>query len=358
LRYNINIFKERFMSVISNSNINFNFKNSTYLTDHRLCFINNEIFSYTSGSGVGYNSMRAAILSSIGEFLERENMIPSKTNNSIYKNNFITGYSIIQEKSIQVEASKIITLYGLNNFSDSCGQASHIDSKSCIKNAVGEFIERQSFIFNYLSKGRSRLISLEEEPKFKYWLKKYKNLRFYDISIIDNFYVVLCKGIHNNNFYIGLGGSNRIDEAIFHSIKEALLCDYAYKLKNSNMNLYKDSRMDDYTNIFLNLSTQKLNEAYSYLDHNYEVYRYKDLVSYPFSIKSIFSNLNKKYNMDPLIFFLTPLRKIDGLKIVKIFDLNWFPSLCPKFYHEDTYNFVESITGKKLDRKCNFLPFP
>ena len=75
-------------------------------------------------------------------------------------------------------------------------------------------------------------------------------------------------------------------------------------------------------------------------------------------MENIFHNLNRQFSVDPLIFFLKPIRDINTLKVIKVLDLNWFPNMFPKTYDEILYDYVENVTNIKLDRKCSFIPFP
>lgn len=184
--------------------------------------------------------------------------------------------------------------------------------------------------------------------------KRFKNIQFYNISLIESFYVILGKTIYNGNFYIGLGASNDIDKAIFQCIKEIFQMDYIYSFHGKN----NSKKEIDYVDIFMSLSTDRISEAYKYLDENFTVCEYKELTSREFSIDNIFQQLNKQYNMKPLIIFLAPLRMINNLKIVKVLDRNWFSNLFPMSYEEKVYDFVEKVTHKELDRKCEFIPFP
>jgi len=124
------------------------------------------------------------------------------------------------------------------------------------------------------------------------------------------------------------------------------------------MNIIKDRKEYDYWDIFVSLPTEKIERAYNYLDENCTVCDYSKLVKRHFSVENVFMKLNKKYKMNPLIFYIESIRDINTLKIVKTVDLNWFPHMYPKFYDEKTYKFVEEATGKNLDRKCEFIPFP
>lgn len=340
------------MNLTRNIEVKSRLTNPIFLKDKRFSSIISEDNAIVSGGHIDFNSKISNVLAAIGEFFERERFMPNGLNKRIYKDNIITGYSFIDQKTVEININNIISSECI--FVDSCGLASHTNSKDCIFNAISEFIERQSFIFNYLSKGRGILIKLDNEVKFKYVLEKFEDIKFYNISLIEDFYVILGKTIYNGKFYIGLGASNDIDKAIFQCIKEIFQMDYFYLFQGKKNN---KERMD-YIDMFMSLSTDRINEAYKYLDENCIVCEYKELVSKEFSIDNIFRQLNKQYNMKPVIFFLAPLRMINNLKLVKVLDLNWFPNLFPKSYEEKVYNFVEKATHKELDRKCEFIPFP
>ncbi|MBU3228913.1 YcaO-like family protein [Clostridium algidicarnis] len=344
------------MDIIRNTEIKYRYNNPTYLNDTRFSFVFSKNNSIVSGSCINFDSKIPAILASVGEFLERERFMPNDLNRKVYKNYLIEGYSFIDKKLIKVNINKVIG--NINTFTDSCGLASHTNSEECIFNAIKEFIERQSFILNYLSKGSTKLINLGEGGKFEYALKKFRNLKFYDISLIEDFYVILGKVVHNGNFYIGLGASNCIDKAILQCIKEIYQMDYAYYYEEKSRLKYNNKKVKDYMDVFMNLPTERLIEAYRYLDENCTICQYDKLIYKEFSIEWVFKQLNEKHSMNPLIFFLQPLRDIDTLKFVKIIDLKWFPNLFPKSYEQKVYDFVEGVTNKKLDRKCQFIPFP
>lgn len=345
------------MDISRSVDIKHRFSEPIYLNNKRfgqISVINNSTVS--AGSLNIFGGKIPTILASVGEFFERERMMPNKLNRKIFKDDLITGYSLIDEQIVQINMNTIIG--NENNFVDSCGLASHTNSNDCIFNAIKEFIERQSFIFNYLSKESGKLINLDCIEKYEYILKKFKNFKFYNVSLIDEFYVILGKGIYDGNFYIGLGASNCLDEAISQSIKEIFQMDSIYSYKKLNILKFNDKKGNDYLDLFMSLSTDQINKAYKYLDENCIVCDYEKMVSKKFSVDKIFGQLNEHYCMKPLIFFLDPLREIGNLKFVKVLDLNWFPNLLPKTYAEKVYDFVESVTNKKLDRRCEFIPFP
>lgn len=327
----------------------------TYLRDRYTGAIQSMINWKDSGGSID-NKKTSTILSSIGEFLERERLIKDRMDKDNYSNSLIEGYSLLNKRITKVSMDNIIG--DGSNFIDTCGMASHTNSLKCLFNGIGEFIERQSYIFNYLSKGNARLINLDNNEKFKPVLNSMNYLKFYEISLIDDYYVVLGKGIHNGKFYVGLGSSNCIEEAIFQSIREIMQLEMIYNFKSLNKEIYVKNKESYYHDVFLKLSTERLTDAYKYLDENCNKQNYMDFVFREFSIQNIFRKLNKRYYMDPLIFFLKPIRDIDILKIIKVLDLNWFPNMFPKTYDKAVYDYVENATNVKLDRECSFIPFP
>lgn len=246
------------MDIVRSVDVKYRFIEPVYLNDKRLgqvSAINNPIVS--GGTLNNFGAKTPTILASIGEFFERERMMPNKLNRKIFKDDLITGYSLIDKKPVQININTIIG--NENNFVDSCGLASHTNSKDCIFNATKEFVERQSFIFNYLSKGSGKLINLDGVEKYEYILRKFKGLKFYDISLIDEFYVILGKGIYSGKFYIGLGASNCLDEAIFQSIKEIFQMASIYSYEESNTLKSNNKKSNDYLDIFMSLSTGRIN---------------------------------------------------------------------------------------------------
>lgn len=345
------------MDVCRSFDVRMSIKHAKYLDDYRRVNIGCKRGSIASGTGMTYNSIKQSFLASAGEFFEREGMMLNRMNRTIYKDGYARGFSVINKTEKKVPVSDLIVYEGVpGKVIDTCGLASHIESEKCIENAAGEFVERQSLIFSYLSKIKGTKINLKGTNQFTYLSDKLANLKFYDISMVDEMYVILCKGVINGKFHIGVGGGSKVEDAINGALKEAYVCGEIYKTVDEN---YERNEKDfDYLDVFLSLSTEELVEAFSYLDETDEVLDYNDLKEYEFDFEKICMELNDKYGMDPLIIFLKPIRELKGLKIAKVFDVNWFPTLSPLSYTKEMYDYVEEHTKVKLDRKCNFIPFP
>lgn len=315
---------------------------SSYLKDLKYVNIQSKVMEGISGNCVGHN-FSYAMLAAMGEYFEREAME-------------YEGYSpIMRSFSLRTGEEKVLEEKDLEVLSDSCGLASHTCGKLAFENALTEFIERQSLIFNYLSKSLGKLI-LEPERLCKI-PKEYKKFRFFDISLISSCYVILGFGEIGDNFYVGLGSSQNVSRALEKCVKEINQFYVTRYVKNNRKITIKemDRGINNYNSIFSSFTSEQLCKAYSYLNNS------KDILCLNRSIESkkdMIEDLYTKYKIDPYIMLMCGPRGNLNQVIIKVFDLKWFPNMCPYTFTDTTYDFVEKITGKTLDRNCTVIPFP
>lgn len=314
-----------------------------------------------SGTGTSLISKKNSILSAIGEMFEREILLSSIIYNNYYQDN-IYAYSIVDEAIEKVDKNSIFALEE-NSYIDSCGLASHLYSEDCIKSSFEEFVERQSFIFSYLTKTPGVIIDLFIEKKYKYLHNLFPNSKygFYNISLTNAMHVIFGKILFNNKLYIGLGCSTNIDYAIDKCIKEILQCKYYYDVTRDIKNDKEiiDFGFANYDQLFTLLPAERMWNAYSYLDTGQKKFKSSDFKNKDFNIEKISLDLYKKYKMKPLIVYLQNLRfNSRSIKITKVIDKHWFKSLAVKSYKEEDLNFIEGVTNKKIDRRCTYIPFP
>jgi hypothetical protein len=331
------------------------FYDTAYLTDQKNSIIyspllNQENAFYISGNGVNVNVSKS-INSSIGEYFERLTMF--ENNKLLFLDNIeLPGISLKTGIKIKLTNDEIIAK---KLFLDTCGLSSHIKSNLCIDNSFNEFIERQSFIYNYLSKSPGELIDKRLYSYFYNTPCEFKEIKFYNISLISNYYVILAIVIKRDDVWLGLGSSVEFKDALLKSIKEIQQFYLSSKLngKNKQNKLYNKG---DYANTFSKLTSYEIKEAYEYLLDSPTLYKSNHINSVT-SMKSIINELYIKCGIEPYIFFLQ-LNQYNLYKVCQIVDLNWFPSLNPKWYPEEVYSFVENRMKVKLNHRCNFIPFP
>lgn len=73
--------------------------------------------------------------------------------------------------------------------------------------------------------------------------------------------------------------------------------------------------------------------------------------------ESILSQIQTNLNMNPYIVIIPSFRNIPNLKIVKVFDENWFPHMNIKLFEESDYLKVSNAINVTLRRDKRILPF-
>ena len=96
-----------------------------------------------------------------------------------------------------------------------------------------------------------------------------------------------------------------------------------------------DRQLKDYSETYLSIAPEKIKKAFEFINENAVNYTDRTEKRYS-SISNEVKILKQKYKMNPLVSFL-PLNetKINNIKVCKIFDLNWFPSLLPKTFDKN-----------------------
>lgn len=331
---------------ILNDKIVMNMSDSSFLNDNKTVMLSNLDNNRLQGFQTS-KSKEKSIVASIGEYIERQYLIEQNK----YAGDFdVQAFSLLNKNEVSIKSSDVKKKYILI---DSLGMATHKTSKECIKNALSEFIERQSFIFNYLSKKCGQSIDIN---RFGYTNTNdyFKNIKFYNISLIKEYYVVIGKGMIEDKFCIGLGSSNSMREAINKCMNEIKQCKIPVG-KSEKKNLYIREKKLNYIDYFLAIEPTRLDNAYKYLDLGSNIIESsEDYLD--FDLEKIISSLWYNCKMNPLITVYNTRKSKINIKAIHIFDLNWFPSMMVYRYCEDNYRYIEEVMDCKLDRNCNFIP--
>ena len=239
---------------------------------------------------------------------------------------------------------------------DSCGCAAHVNSTDCIEKAFLEFIERQSFIFWYLSKGKSYSVSTDFLDSHSELMHVFSDARVYELSLLDSRYVVFLIGKIKNIVSVSLATANDLALACEGTVNEIYQMQEAI-IANS-FSKPSDGRASDYGDAYFMVAPEKIAKAYSYIEQNTLPISARPQSNYANLTEDV-KQLNKLYGMNPYVMFF-PTKETSGsnIKVCKVFDLNWFPNLLPKTYPTRIYDYIENATGVKLDRACTYIPFP
>ncbi|GEK35601.1 YcaO-like family protein [Kurthia sibirica] len=342
--------------------------NSTELFSEKGIFLNHHYNNFMTRKDkidvkayeVGFNGRTNNLKKVFGEFFEREILI---NNNNSSQNTHVATSLITGEKKLVLKSS----LIAVDEFVDSCGMASHTQSNLVIKNAFLEFFERQSLIVSFLSKRPSERLRVSKESSFthSYLLNFVDNVYYYNISLSPKIFVVLSLAIGKKKKSAGLGTSFNLNDAINKSQIEALqyFANDRTKIYEQLYNEASSEASDLYHILFDKMSLDEFQDNYSYLltqeftsslnqnqlpKKNMEEYNFLDLLIW----------CNKYLKMNPFICSFPNKRGIAHLKIVKIFDENWFPHLNASLYSIKDIDNISKIIGTPLSKEVDWIPFP
>lgn len=336
--------------MLLNSDIAISITHNNFIRNKKSCVIHNLIEKKITSSYIHLNKENC-ILAALSEYLEREVLI--------LKNHYIYGkeveaYSLVDNKKTIIDRETILEK---RLFVDSCGMAAHKNSNFIIENALDEFIERQSFIFNYLSKTPGENISFDFIKKIINIDNYFSSISFYNISLIKGYFVIFAKGLINNQFHVGLGSSNDFTVALNKCIKELYQCKNSYTYPIDKVDIINEKEFN-YDVFFYSLDPLKVKKAYEYLEKGNLEFDYDIIYSNKLSLFDAVKKLNYVCKINPHIVVYNTKYLNSNIKVIQIIDLNWFPALLPYRYNTEVYDYVEKVMDRQLDRKCNFIPFP
>lgn len=137
--------------------VNFIANTDCFLTHHYHIYIEKEGSQTIRAYEADFKSRRKHILSTLGEYFEREVLI---NKNPIH-------YDACKMVSMVNGSIKIVPTSELifkDKFVDSCGMASHTLTQELVWKAYKEYFERQSFIANFLFELPADKIKIRQEP--------------------------------------------------------------------------------------------------------------------------------------------------------------------------------------------------
>ncbi|WP_409294020.1 YcaO-like family protein [Peribacillus sp. SCS-26] len=260
-------------------------KESSFKDDFKIATIHNNNGNTTRGDGTSFNKV-LALKGAMGELLER--VTQTKLSHKIKVDN-IQGYNIKNDEIVTVSAEEVLlvnsNLYEElpdNYWSDSSGTAFHRNSYDVIDSSFLEFIERQSLVFNWLTKTPGENIIVDRFLKGKGIETIYRNLKSYfndiftfNISISQHCYVIITIATGPNIKSVGLGAGWTIESALYKSLKETWQLTGDYK-PNHFPELHPTNLLEPYLNetsrngniyhdYFASLSKEEVLEEYNYL---------------------------------------------------------------------------------------------
>lgn len=356
----------------------FQVRNNSYLNHHLRSEMNSGLIDNAGGVATRINKI-SAIKASIGEHLERICSVLNYTKiNNDYETPFIECFNLLNGETTKVEAEKVFLNFNLpmfrnlvnkeSLFNDSNGLASHIYSFNAIENGFKEFIERQSLIFNWLTKNPGERINYEllknnnqkytNVLKLLHIAKSLSDEMFsFNISIVEGMFVIFTIGYKRNAFSAGLGADFDLNSAIESSLNEYLMIlesSIALQANPENNNL--SININKYAFIFYNMKIKQFIDDYEYLFNSKIVFN-EALLLKKFDFNEVLLRVNQELNLNVFTCFLPhPIGSID-VKVVKVFSLEAYPSLDTELFDPSDFKISQYLPKREFYNKFKPIPF-
>lgn len=316
--------------------------------------------------GVGSDKLlNSAIKSSLGEQLERFALFKGTSRNleSVPALNLLTLNSEI------IPSNFIRMIDNSERFTDSTGAAAGSTSKNAIQHGFFEFVERQSFIFSFLTKNKGKLIDssiIKKSGIDVLSLKRnYEITTIREISIYPNIKVIILIALNSKtrNFVIGLGSDFNIKKAIQKAYNEALEGFNDNKTSNNKRHYLKNSGQEYSQRFYNQMSPEKMYEAYKFLFEKSSSTivlssNKKPKIKQSVSINDI-HDFAVYFNSRIYLSFINNPRIGNKIKTIKIFSPDMYPHINTELINPSNYSFsFFKDKNQKFPNKGKYLPFP
>lgn len=355
-------------------------KRSIFAADYCAVTIRELTESGITGHSV-HSNVTQALKAAAGEHIERTSLYINTGNFTSEKTkafNLVTGEiaevptsRILLNRDSRIFRDKEPASLG---FSDSCGVASHLNSYAAIKAAFLEFFERQSLVYNWITKSPGFQVQPAEmeNQTIQTACKKASHfvdeLYFIDISIHPDLHVILALGFGEHYMGLGIAADWDLEEAVIGSLDELFQC-FGY-LKNKNYtdatdNLQRRERKQDnreydphyYSNYFhSHFTPEKLKEAYDYLIKNHKPKI--DIQELPNHLVERIARISKDLNIQILGCFIPTIKRGVKTKIIKVLSLEGYPHMNTAIIDPEEYPITHSLGTTHFPNRHRMLPFP
>ncbi|MEW4371344.1 YcaO-like family protein [Paenibacillus kandeliae] len=316
--------------------------------------------------------LKNTIKAAIGEHLERISLF---TNNNRFTTKNIQGINLATGDIQAIPIHRILLSFKSSVFkdyktedffNDSCGLASHVDSDSSINSGFLECFERQSLIYNWLTKSAGKKIELNKIEK-DYTLKKlisiaqkYTNhLHFFDISLHKSVKVIVCLGYGQFTKGTGVSAGWNYSDAI----KGALLELFQYITVEQEGSEYEELSENDpyyYGNYFFKkLDTKEFVKQFSYLiDNSLPIDNFNLYQSYrKMSLQKITKEIFEDIGLDFIVCYIPPVFLNINTKIIKVLTTKGFPHMHTKTINPESIPFLKKMKSTTYPNIYQTIPF-
>lgn len=335
-----------------------------------------------SGYGSGL-TVKDALHSSMGEYLER---VTQSKPSLIFNEPYLDAYNITNDSIEKVPMEDIYlfdtSILGSNVksfWNDSSGTAFHTSSLKLIQSSFFEFIERQSLVFNWLTKTPGKTIKLDDFCNFdhirklKILLEGYlENINLFNISIHPRIYVVITVGTSEYCKTVGIAASWSLTNAIFSSMKEALQL-LSSKIPSHQQSYFKPDMLNRMANVlipeseefyishFENITPEQLKKSYSYLDKSNLQSREQPLLNNPTeeNYLSTLEKISKDLSVELMVCFIPSIIQDLPGSVIRIIGKGAFPHIRTDIIEPHLYTVkgINKLSEEDTPNLGKMVPF-
>jgi ribosomal protein S12 methylthiotransferase accessory factor YcaO len=282
------------------------------------------------------------------------------------------AFELITGETIKVPAYEVLLEYKLpvfkhskhmdGKYSDTCGVAAHLNSGDAIRNGFYEFVERQSLIHTWLTKRPGKRVIPEQIENRKiqqtiHDVKKYiDEIHLFNISIVDDFYVILSVGYHEECFSIGVDADPDFHKAVIGSLNEfSMILEGSILFeKETKKESFHDSQL--YSEIFYNLTVEAFRSKLQFLFDSEPMDERHEPKELPFH--QLLKNVRDQLQVPIYCTFIPRSVESSVEKVVKVFSPDGYPHMNTELYDPEDYPISKTVPHSGFPNKGIHIPFP
>ncbi|TQR45124.1 hypothetical protein C7Y44_12595 [Paenibacillus popilliae] len=333
---------------------------SIFSNNTKQVFVRSSNNSEANGHNAHFR-FKQVLKSAIGEWIERQ----SVSHDPYKKTNYLPAFHLITGQEYKIQKNKVIFK---ENFTDSCGLASHINSIDAVNSAFLEFFERQSLIYNWLTKSAGQWVCMETitNKEVHFLIGKLKGfvdeLFISDISLHKEIPVILVLGIGGYYKTIGLKAGFRFEDAVKGALEEAIQT-FGRKWTKANVNMYEEYVVNGndglYKSNYNRISPKKMKEEYSYLWGRQSLnIKLIEEPSQTKKVSEIIKTVSEDLSLSPYGVYIPTFYNGFSSKIIKVFSPTGYPHMYPEKFTEEESRLRFNKDQSQFPNRNRMIPFP
>ncbi|MCY7486885.1 YcaO-like family protein [Paenibacillus alvei] len=335
---------------------------SIFLNNTKQVFVQSSTNSEASGHNAHFR-FKQVIKSAIGEWIERQ----SVSHDPYKKTKYLTSFHLITGQKYKIEKNKIF-FNSEEFFTDSCGLASHVNSIDAVYSAFLEFFERQSLIYNWLTKSAGQWVRTDAiaNNEVHFLIGKLKGfideLFVFDISLHKNIPVILVLGVGEYYKTIGLKAGFRFEDAVKGALEEAIQT-FGRKWTKANVNMYAEYVVNGndglYKSHYNRISPKKMKEEYSYLwgGQSFNI-KLIEQTGQTKKVSEIIKTVSEDLSLSPYGVYIPTFYNGFSSKIIKVFSPTGYPHMYPEKFTEEESRLRFNKDQSQFPNQNRMIPFP